>query len=143
MTSDGRRPAAYAQALQTTLRTTAAAYGYTLTTATTMGILTSVHGKPHTGQLFGFVAGGLVAFAILEGLLQLLPPQRDDEPARAFPFAGVLSFFSVAAGLGAATALANHVHGDLAWGLAPSASTAAYMLGVAAQVTVVDLLRRP
>lgn len=55
----------------------------------------------------------------------------------------MLSFFSVAAGLGAATALANDVHGDLAWGLAPSASTAAYMLGVAAQVTVVDLLRRP
>ncbi len=55
MTSDGGRPATYGQALQTTLRTTAAAYGYTLTTATTMGILTSVHGKPHTGQLFGFV----------------------------------------------------------------------------------------
>lgn len=135
-------PGRYAQSLQTTLRSTAAAYGYTLTTATTMGVLTSVHGKPQGGRLFAFITGGLVAFTVLEGVLQLLGRFDADEPVAAFPFAGALSFFSVALGLGAATALADGVRGDLAWGLAPAASTAAYMLGVAAQVTLLDLARR-
>jgi hypothetical protein len=134
------RPA-YLAALAATLRATAAAYGYTLSIATTSAILSSVRGKPSTGDVFLFVAGGLVAFAILEAVLVAAPADAEQGPGQAFPFAGALNFVSVAGALGAAVGLAHAVHSALAWLLAPLAGTAVYMLLVAAQVTAVSLRR--
>jgi len=102
-------PATYQGALRTTLRNTAAAYGYTLTIATSAAVLTTVRGKPRTGDLFLFVAGGLIAFVILEGLLLAFGRAGADEPDHAFPFAGALNFVSVGAGLAAATGVAHAV----------------------------------
>lgn len=130
----------YRAALNLTLRQTAAAYGYTLTIAATVAVLTSVRGKPGEGELFLFVAGGLTAFVALEAML-LLRPSGDARPDAAFPFAGALNFLSVMAALGAATGTAHAVHSPLAWLLAPLASTAVYMLLVAVQVAVVAARR--
>jgi hypothetical protein len=127
-------------ALRTTLRSTAAAYGYALTTASTLGLLTSVHGSPNAGRLFLFVAGGLLGFAVLEGLLLVLPAP-EGSPDDAFPFAGVLNVFSVGAGLGAATGLAHAIGGALAWGVTPLAATTVYLAVVSLQVAAVERLR--
>ena len=131
----------YHAALRVTLRQTAAAYGYTLTIATTAAVLTSVHGSPHTGQLFLFVAGGLVAFAALDGVLEASGSDEELSPAAAFPFAGALNFLAVGGALGASVGLAHAVGSDLAWLLAPLAATALYMLLVAGQVTLVGARR--
>ncbi len=132
----------YRGALRTTLRSTAAAYGYTLTIATTAAVLTTVHGKPQTGDLFLFIAGGLIAFAVLEGFLQAFGGAGGEEPDHAFPFAGALNFISVGAGLGATTGIAHAVHSHLAWLLAAMVATATYMLLVAVQVTLISARRR-
>jgi hypothetical protein len=115
-----------------TLRSTAAAYGYTLTIATTMATLTSTVGSPATDDLFLLVAGGLLAFALLEAVLLATRPADGRDVQHAFPFAGALNFASVGGALGVATA----------WLVAPFGATAAYMLLVAAQVAVVHALRR-
>ena len=133
-------PATYRAALQMTLRTTAAAYGYTLTIATSSAALLTVHGKPRTGDLFLFVAGGLIAFALLEVLLAAAPPS-EERVEQVFPFAGSLNFVSVAGALGASIGLAHAIGPELAWLVAPLAATAVYMLLVAAQLTIVDLVR--
>ena len=132
----------YRAALRTTLRRTAAAYGYTLTIATTVAVLTTVRGTPQTPELLLFVVGGIAAFAALDGCLQALPGNEDEEPEHAFPFAGALNFVSVTAALAAATALAHSIHSALAWLLAPMAATAIYMLLVALQVAAVAAFRR-
>lgn len=127
-------------ALRTTLRATAAAYGYTLTIAATMGLLTSVHGSPDSGRLFLFVAGGLLAFAGLElVLLGLRDP--GGSPDSGFPFAGALNVLSVGAALGAATGIAHAIDGALAWGVTPLVATAVYLTVVSLQVAIVARLQ--
>ena len=71
-------PPSYGGALRTTLQATAAAYGYTLTTATTIAVLVTTHGYPDIAEVALFAAGGLVAFAILEGVVIAMDP--DDDP---------------------------------------------------------------
>lgn len=132
---------AYRAGLRTTLRSTAAAYGYTLTIATTAAELTTVRGTPGTGELFLFVAGGLAAFAVLEILLHAVPSADGDAASHAFPFAGALNFVAVAAGLGAAIGVVHAVGAALAWLLSPMAATAVYLLLVAAQVAVIHARR--
>jgi hypothetical protein len=133
----------YPQALRETLRTTASAYGYTLTVATTIQALMGTHGKPSTGELILFALGGLAAFAALESVLLLSGGGRDTDQAEGqpFPFAGALNLFSIGAALGAGMWIAHGVHSGIAWPLAPLAGTAAYMVVVAGQVRVVTALR--
>lgn len=141
----GQKPdvasARYRAALGATLRSTAAAYGYTLTVGTTLAELTTAHGSPHAADLFLFALGGLVAFAVLELLLRLLPEPAQDSPSQAFPLAGVLNFVAVSGGLGAGLGLSQALSSDAAWPLAGLGATATYMLLVAAQVTLVTRWR--
>jgi hypothetical protein len=131
----------YRTGLHTTLRSTAAAYGYTLSIASTAVELTTVHSKPSSGELFLFVAGGVAGFAVLEIVLLAARPPDGDDASDAFPFAGALNFIAVAAGLGAAIGLAHAVASALAWLLSPLAATVVYLLLLAGQVTVVHALR--
>jgi hypothetical protein len=131
----------YARSLSQTLRTTAAAYGYTLAIATTISILSTVRGKPHAAELLLFVAGGLTAFAALELLLLFVRKADADDSGHALPLAGVLNCFSVPAALGASIGLAHALRGEIAWLIAPLAATGIYMVVVAAQVMVVERLR--
>jgi hypothetical protein len=127
----------YSAALAATLRTTAAAYGYTLSTGATLALLTEMSGKPDVGRLFLFAGGGVLAFAVLEGFLAALGASQADFPAQAFPFAGVLNAASAAAALGIATLVTHFIKSSLAWFVAPIGTTAIYMLVVALQVTAV------
>ena len=103
----------YGAALRVTMRNTAAAYGYTLSTAATIAVLGETAGKPDTGRLFLFAFGGVTAFAA-----------------------------SVCAALGMATLIAHLVRSPLAWFLAQLGTTAIYMLVVAVEVTVAAALQR-
>jgi hypothetical protein len=135
-------PRPYLPALQITLRQTAAAYGYTLSVATTVAALTSVHGSPDAGDLFLFVAGGLGAFAGLDGVVEIVGSRdHGTSPEVVFPFAGALNFAAVSAALGAALGVAHLLKSELAWFTAPLATTAVYLVVVALQVTVVAALR--
>jgi hypothetical protein len=127
----------YGASLQVTLRSTAAAYGYTLSISGTVGLLTELSGKPDAGRLFLFALGGVLAFALLEAVLPALRPSAADAPEQAFPYAGVLNLASVAAALGMALLITHSVRSSLAWFLAPLGTTTIYMLVVSAQVTAV------
>jgi hypothetical protein len=107
-------PGGYSRALRETLRTTAAAYGYTLGIATTITVLQGVHGKPTTGDLFLFIAGGLAAFACLEAVLLGSSSEDSGDQGQQFPFAGALNIFSAPAALGSSVGIAHGVHSGVA-----------------------------
>ena len=133
----------YRGALQATMRNTAAAYGYTLSTAATIGVLTETEGKPDAGRLFLFAIGGVTAFVLLEVLLAALrTPAAPQPPEQAFPFAGALNAASVCAALGMATLVAHFVRSPLGWFLAQMSTTAIYMLLVAVEVTIAAAVLR-
>jgi hypothetical protein len=127
----------YGAALQVTMRNTAAAYGYTLSTGATLSLLTELSGRPDAGRLFLFALGGVLAFALLEAVLAALRSPASEAPEQAFPYAGALNVVSVAGALGMAVLITHVVRSSLAWFLAPLSTTAIYMLVVAAQVTAV------
>jgi predicted MFS family arabinose efflux permease len=133
----------YGAALRVTMRNTAAAYGYTLSTAATVAVLGETAGKPDTGRLFLFALGGVTAFVLLEGVVGALgkpAPQRPDQAA--IPFAGALNAASVCAALGMAVLVAHLVRSPIAWFLAQLGTTAIYMLVVAVEVTVAAAVQR-
>ncbi len=132
----------YSAALRVTMRNTAAAYGYTLSTAATLSLLTEMSGEPDAGRLFLFAMGGVFAFVLLEAFLAALRSPAADSAEQAFPFAGALNAASVAAALGMAILVAHFVRSSLAWFLAPMGTTAIYMLVVAVQVTAVAVGQR-
>lgn len=133
-----RGGARYRAALACTLRATAAAYGYTLTIATSLSELTAVRGTPGVGELFLFAVGGLAGFALLERILGRAPGDSESPPSAELPFAGALNLIAVAAALGAATGLARIVDSSLSWAVASLAATTVYLLGVALQLTLVE-----
>jgi hypothetical protein len=132
----------YGAALRVTMRNTAAAYGYTLSTAATVAVLGETAGKPDTGRLFLFALGGVTAFILLEGVIGTLGKPAPQPPEQAIPFAGALNAASVCAALGMATLIAHLVRSPLAWFLAQLGTTAIYMLVVAVEVTVAAALQR-
>jgi hypothetical protein len=135
------RTCPYRAGLGTVLRSTAASYGYTLTTAATVTQLVTVHGAPGIGKLFLFVVGGLIAYAAIEVLLLTIPVAVVGPPGQLVPFAGALNLVSVTAAFGAATVITHALLPWLAWLLSPMAATAVYLLLVAGQVTVLHSVR--
>jgi hypothetical protein len=131
----------YGAALRVTMRNTAAAYGYTLSTGATLSLLTEMAGKPNAGRLFLFALGGVIAFVLLEAVLATLR-SASESPDQAFPFAGAFNVASVAAAFGMAILVVHFVRSSLAWFLAPMGTTAVYMLVVAVQVTAVVAAKR-
>ena len=132
----------YGAALRVTMRNTAAAYGYTLSTAATIGVLGETTGEPDAGKLFLFAIGGVTAFILLEGIVGALGTPAPQPPEQAIPFAGALNAASVCAALGMATLIAHLVRSPVAWFLAQLCTTAIYMLVVAIQVTVAEAIQR-
>lgn len=132
----------YRSALTAVLRSTAAAYGYSLTIASTVATLSETHGRPGVGQLYLFIAGGIGAFAVLEGVLVVAPAGDEAEAGHAFPLAGVLNVIAAGVAFGVAALLAHAIAGGVAWLLTPLAATVAYLALSAGQATAVDLLQR-
>ena len=124
------------------MRNTAAAYGYTLSTAATIAVLSETAGKPDTGRLFLFAIGGVTAFILLESVVGALGTPAPQPPEQAIPFAGALNAASVCAALGMATLVAHLLRSPLAWFFAQLSTTANYMLVVAVEITIAAAVQR-
>ncbi|HEX3957675.1 MAG TPA: hypothetical protein VHZ03_13750 [Trebonia sp.] len=133
----------YEAALRITMRNTAAAYGYTLSTSATLSLLTEMTGKPDALKLFLFALGGVIAFVLLEAVLAALRTSAQQQPLEhAIPFAGALNAASVCAALGMAVLIVHFVRSSLAWFIAQMGTTAIYMLVVAVELTVAAAVQR-
>lgn len=103
-----------------TLPAAAAVYGYTLTIATTISVLTGVHGTPDAGELLLFAIGGLAGFAALEVLpLAGRRAAATDAPAQRVPVRGRPQLPVDGRRIG----LAHAIRGPVAWLVAPAAAT--------------------
>ncbi|MCW2933154.1 MAG: hypothetical protein JWM19_4116 [Actinomycetia bacterium] len=133
----------YETALRVTMRNTAAAYGYTLSTSATLSLLTEMTGKPDALKLFLFALGGVIAFVLLEVVLAALRTSAQQQLLEhAIPFAGALNAVSVCSALGVAVLIVHFVRSSLAWFIAQMGTTAIYMLVVAIELTVAAAVQR-
>lgn len=130
--------ALYGRALRTTVRASAAPYGYTVTVWTSGAALTHFHGLPAVGDLFLFLAGAVTAFAVV-ALISRAFATESMEDQTPMLLVGAVHVLSIGSALGAVVGLANAISGDVAWLVGAFAATTIYLLVVALQLTLAAL----
>jgi ribosomal protein S18 acetylase RimI-like enzyme len=127
------------QALAAIVAASAAPYGYTISIWSSGAVLMRSHGTPRVGDVFAFVAGAVIAFALLALLTRgaVAEPATDRAPDRVL--AGTMHLLAAGAAVGAAALLAE-LGGWEAWPLGSFAATAIYLLGAGAELALVSRL---
>jgi hypothetical protein len=122
-----RRPA-YRSAVHLVLERSAVPYGYTLTVWSSGAMLMHRHGAPPPLDVFLFLGGGALAFAVLVlAAGRLVPAEPLAAGATRIKATGALQLVSVAAAVAVAD-LAAQISGQLAWLVGSFAATATFLL---------------
>jgi hypothetical protein len=135
--ADELPPGSHLRTAMATIATASATpYGYTVSLWSSGALLIHYHGIPRPGEVFLFVAGALMGFAVIgavgHGAL------RRDEPFRAGPghiVGGLLNWFAVGIAVGT-VALVAPVTGVVAWMLGSFIATSLYLMGASIQLAL-------
>jgi hypothetical protein len=122
----------------TIVSASAAPYGYTLTVWSSGALLIHFRGSPTVWEVFLFLTGAVMAFAVLwllgRGAIEHTHPVAQ-QSARAL--AGALDLFGVGFAVGAA-ALLSRIPSWAAWPLASFGATVVYMVAASLQLAVAE-----
>jgi MFS family permease len=119
----------YRRGLGSALRQNQVAYSYSATLTALFGVISDESGIPKVGQCFLFVLGAGVAFALVNAAVTKWFSERlPQEPSEVVSLGTALSFFSMAAALGAGTLVAWLAGPWVAWPLAPLATSIAFIV---------------
>jgi hypothetical protein len=120
----------YVHGLRAAVRFNAQAFGFSIVITSSFGVVAAYEGAPDVGEVYAFMAGAVLGFvAVLAAASAgFRHAGMGAEPTRVLVLAAALSLGSTAAGLGAATLVAWLLSGLLAWGLAPFAGSAGFLL---------------
>jgi hypothetical protein len=120
----------------------AAPYGYTISIWSSGAVLMHAHGTPRVAEVFAFLSGALIGFALLallsRGAVTTLQP-LDHPPDRVL--AGVMHWLAAGGAVGSVTLVAE-LHGWEAWPLGSFAATSVYIFGGSIQLALVTRRRR-
>lgn len=128
-------------ALGTVVSATAAPYGYTVTLWSAGALLIHQHGFPHPAEVFLFLTGALLGFALVGSFAH--GALRTRAPITVGPghvMTGVLHWFATGVAVGS-VALVAEVPGWVAWSLGSLVATSVYLLGASLQLAVVTSYR--
>jgi hypothetical protein len=130
--------ASYRRASRQALSLSIGPYGYTLTIWTSGSVLTHARGLPTTVEALLFMSGAVVAFALVGVASFGRPTARVEVDARAPALWAGFHLLSIGGAIGAVTLVAHLFDGGGAWPLGGFAATAAYLLALAAQLTLAE-----
>ncbi len=134
-----RRPDAdqFRAALGTIVSASAAPYGYTISLWSSGALLIHLHGAPTVGEIFLFLTGALLGFALVgsfaHGALRTTMPLS---PGQGHVLTGLLHWFSVGLAVGS-VALVAEVPSWIAWILGSLIATSVYLLAASLQLALV------
>lgn len=128
----------YREHLRTAVGSSAAPYGYTLATWTTGAVLSHTYGVPTTIDALLFMAGAVLAFAVVGAVAFGGMGTRFAHAPREAALWGSFHFLSVGGAIGAAALVSYLVAGGAGWALGPFSSTTTYLLILGAQFSVAD-----
>jgi hypothetical protein len=126
------------RAFATMVSSSAAPYGYTLTVWSSGALLMHFRHAPSVWEVFLFLAGAVVAFAVLS-MMGRGPIERADPVSQpsARALAGALDLFAVGVAVGAA-ALLSMIPSWVAWPLSSLGATALYLLAASIQLALAE-----
>lgn len=122
--------------LRWVIASSATSYGYTLTIWATGAVVLHHRGIPTEADALSFVLGAIAAFAVVgfvanRGLPRVSPPHP-----RSFRLWQALHLLSVAVAIGGAAVITRLLHTWMAWPASGFTATAAYLMVLAAQLSV-------
>jgi hypothetical protein len=127
----------FVRGIRTSTAHNASAYGFSLVVAGSFAALMKVHGEPTWLELFLFLAGSCLSFALINAFAtRFFREESPDEPEVVILLGTALSVVSVCISVGAATGVAYAISGWPAWLLAAAAFTLVYVVGVGAEIGV-------
>ena len=125
----------FVRGVRTSTANNSPAYGYSLVAAGSFGALEKEHGAPSWAELFLFVAGACVAFAVVNAVsTRLFREGSPDEPEPVVLLATSLSIFSVSASVAASALAAAVLPATVAWPCVSVMFTLLYIVCVGAEV---------
>jgi hypothetical protein len=132
-------PGRYRAHLQTTVATSAAPYGYTLTVWTSGAVTSHARGIPSSWEalllLGGAVSGFMLTAALAHGSATEAFGAPERRPVRLW--AG-FHLVSVGSAIGASTLIAHELESPLAWLVVGFVATTVYLLVAAAQFAIAE-----
>ena len=130
----------YLRNLRAAVGSSAGPYGYTLAVWTTGAVIMDTHGKPTAPYAAAFMAGAVLAFALVGALAFGKPTGNFAREQGQEVIWGSTHVFSVGLSIGAAFVVGNYVTGFIVWPLAAFLSTAIYLLVLGGESTFAYLL---
>jgi hypothetical protein len=135
----------YVRGLRSAARNNASAYGYSVTITATFGILSVVASPTTVPDIFAFAGGAVAAYALVDGVASggFRRGPRDEEPIEVTALGSSVSFVSVGVALAVALVEAQLVGGGWsAWPLGAFLATVAYLLLLALEIGLAELVKR-
>ena len=131
----------YVRGLGMSVRNNALAYGYSITSTASFGVLSEGAGPVSVGRIFLFVAGAGLAFAVVNAVVTRgFQRSVESEPAVVLSLGTAMSVFSISVGVGVATLLAELVGGWISWLLGALLATWAYLAVAALEIALAKTL---
>ena len=133
----------YMRGLHASATSNAAAYGYSVTITATFGVLSTTRGTPGGMQILAFVAGAVLAFAVVEAVASGgYRHEMEEEPSTIRALGSSISIFSVGGALGFVFAATRLMGGLAVWPLGSFLATVTYLLAFALEIAVADVIQR-
>lgn len=134
--------ARYREHLQAAVASSAAPYGYTLTVWTSGAVTSHARGIPTAAEAFLFMVGAVLGFAVVGwsangGIGGILSTTRRFD----IQLWGGVHLFSVGSAIGAASIVNALIDHRVAWPIVGFISTAVYLVVVAAQFTLTQVIQ--
>lgn len=118
----------YARGLKTSITENAVAYGYSVSITVALAATISLVERPDALDLFLFVLGAAVSFALVELAATWFLREVRPEPEEVAEVGSILSIFSIGLALGAAVLVGSFIKGWIAWPLASFAASLVYVV---------------
>lgn len=131
-------PGRYRSDLRGVVGSSATAYGYTLTVWSTGSVLSHAYGPPSPPLVFAFLAGAVLAFAVVGVLAFGGVTTEFGGGSGHVQLWGSFHFLSAGLAVGAAWLTSLVAPSLLGWALGAFVATAAYLVVVGAENTVAD-----
>jgi len=130
----------YVHGIRGAIRHNAPAFAFSIMITSSYGMVASEERSPRVGDIYGFMAGGVLGFVVVLAVASagFRTIAMEAERGRVLVIGSALAFGSTAVGLGAATLVGALLDGLLAWTLAPFAACVAFLSVLGLEFAIVE-----
>ena len=130
----------YVHGLRAAIHLNAQAFAFSIMITSTFGIVDATEGDLTVGRIYAFMAGAVMGFVAVLAVATrgFSRASMDAEPPMVLALAAALSLGSTAMGLAAATLVTYVLSGIAAWGVAPFAASAVFLIVIGLEFGVAE-----